>query len=218
MSFLKSFLNIISPQECIVCGDLLYSNEKYICTNCLEDLPLTYYWTWEENPAEKKLWGRTYFERVIPLFFFEKENNYKKIPYSLKYKNDIKVGIYFGQILGQHILSAKYGDKKLGDEIDLIVPIPLHKKKQKKRGYNQSEMIAKGINSILNKRICPKLIERKKNTETQTGIDMEHKWDNVKDAFEVNKKEMMKIERKYNKPIHILLVDDVLTTGATSVA
>lgn len=213
--YLLAFIDLLFERKCLVCGKTLTIYERHLCCDCLEDIPLTYFWTWKDNPAEKKLWGRSYIERIISLFLFSHENNYPNIIYSLKYKGNRKIGRHFGAILGSYIADQM-------QDIDYIVPVPLHWKKHRKRGYNQSYEIAKGINSVLKKEIATDIIRRRRNTTTQTKMSKDQKWDNLAGAFELKNSKRTKSLKSTlsieNSHIHILLVDDVLTTGATIIA
>lgn len=207
MRWIEGLLDLLYPRECCVCGKILEIGEKFLCNGCHDDIPFTYYWSWMENPAEKKLWGRVYLERVIPLFFYSRESKYINLVHRIKYRGDIPLAHHLGKMLGEKILVA-------GIDVDVIVPVPLHWRKRWKRGYNQSEEIAKGVAEVLfgkkigRKRVVTNLICRKKYTPTQTKVGMDRKWENVKDAFAIKNG----IPDKYQ---HILLIDDVLTSGAT---
>ncbi len=194
-------INLILPRKCIVCSTLLSDKEKYICDECLVELPLTYFWDWRNNPAEVKLWGRTYIEKVYSLFFYSHENNYHNILFKIKYHHKKKLGIYIGELLGEKI-------KDKTTDIDFIVPVPIHKRKKRKRGYNQSEIIARGVSNIIHKPVKTTILHKVKYTKSQTKVSMEGKWQNVSNTFSVNNKNI-------SPGHHILLVDDVLTSGAT---
>lgn len=208
MKLLKLLFDYLLPKRCVVCNTELLYHEKHFCLECFADLPLTYFWIVKDNPAEVGFWGRCYLENVYSLYYYT--NNYRKPIHQLKYNNNISIGLYLGELLGKKIPPTQI--------INYIVPVPLHWRKQLKRGYNQSNIISKGILKGLkssplhsNTIIIPNLLKRKQFTNTQTQKDRFHRWENVMNAFELNKK--CKIKPKEND--HILLVDDVLTTGAT---
>lgn len=209
--------NLFLPRSCAVCGRELLIHEQYFCLECYAGLPLTYFWNVKENPAEVVFWGRTQVERVYSLYFYV--NDYRKPVHSLKYKANIGIGIYLGQMLGKKIAANS-------TPIHFIVPVPLHFRKKWKRGYNQSEIIAGGIlkeiaanDSIV--QMIPNLLKRSHFTRTQTQKDRVHRWHNVAGAFEINPRGLQKIQggklqtEQNNYIPHILLIDDVLTTGAT---
>lgn len=205
-SFQIFILDILYPRHCIVCKHELKTKEYDICTKCNNDFPYTYYWSWRENPAEKILWGRCHFEFVCPLFFYRKESEYKELIHRIKYSNDTDLAYKLGALLGNKLMETK-----LLDNIDYIVPVPLHKKKKRKRGYNQSEIIARGISSITKIKVDTTVLKREHFTKTQTKIDVGNKWENVEGAFSIT-------DYLLYRDRHILLIDDVLTTGATSEA
>ena len=200
---LKAFRDVLFPRECVVCKKALLVDEKHLCLECLSDIPFTFFWQCSNSAYEKVFWGRVDIKKVMPLFFFREESNYKNILHEIKYRENRKLGYLFGQILGEKIL-------KLEDwsDIDLIIPTPLHWKKRWIRGYNQSYIIAKGVASVLKRPIANRLIIRKEFTSTQTKKSRVDRWNNVANAFHLRSR--AKIEHK-----HILLIDDVLTTGAT---
>lgn len=180
---------------------------EYMCGDCLEDTPLTYYWDWEGNPAEKILWVRTHLNRVIPLFFYTRESRYITLIHKIKYRGNTRLGVFMGKMLGGYV-------KKVLPDVDIIVPIPLHPRKKWKRGYNQAEQIAIGVASALfgensRTKICTKSLYRKTYTATQTKQSVSDKWKNVEGVFGIKNPHLL--EGK-----HILLIDDVLTSGATA--
>jgi len=147
--------------------------------------------------------GRVSVENVGAFLFYKKGNHTQKILHNLKYYGLKEIGVFLGNIYGKQLAQhPKWQD------IDIIIPIPLHKKKEKKRGYNQSEWIAKGLSAGMQVPYNTRLLIRSEFTETQTKKSRFHRWENVKDVFHIT--DMKALENK-----HILLCDDVLTTGAT---
>lgn len=222
----RSVIYIYSQRRCVICGKELLQFEKQLCLNCLADMPVTYYWTMRDNPANMLFWGRAEIERSFPLFFFRDE--YKKCVYDIKYKGDTKTGTYLGRVLGKRIIEGCRITGYTGNGnltiFDAIVPVPLHWKKKLKRGFNQSEIIAIGISKSLKIKVLHSLLKRRNFTRTQTQKDKMARWRNVENAFEVTEAKgfikgmgRRKIERicKSGRPVEIVLVDDVLTTGAT---
>ena len=183
---------------------------EYLCGDCLEDMPLTYYWDWPENPAEKKLWVRTYLNRVIPLFFYTRESHYITLVHKIKYRGNIGLGLYMGRLLGEKI-------KRSLPDIDNIVPVPLHPLRKWRRGYNQAEIIARGVAEVLfgkdnvKRHLRTDILKRVRYTRTQTRRKMDDKWSNVANAFRLHATEDLSGK-------HILIIDDVLTTGSTAEA
>lgn len=211
MKWWRLLFDLLFPKECAVCGRVLNYHEQHFCLECFADMPLTYFWSVKENPAERVFWGRTRVERVYSLFYYT--NNWRTPVHLLKYKGNILVGKYLGKMLGEKIAHSTGFDIP----IDYIVPVPLHWRKKMKRGYNQSEIIAKGIvvglaaSGAKVPEVLPNLLKRASFTSTQTAKDRLERWHNVSSAFHFNPK-----CRTLPTPgSHILLVDDVLTTGAT---
>lgn len=210
MKWIECLADLIFPRKCEICGRLLTGDERYICDDCLEDMPLTYYWDWPENPAEKKLWVRTYFNRVIPLFFYTRESRYITLIHKIKYQGKIGLGLYMGRLLGEKI-------KRSLPDIDYIVPVPLHPLRKWRRGYNQAEAIARGVAEAMfgpsdaSDRVLTDVLKRVRYTRTQTRRKMDDKWSNVANAFRTH-------NTKDLSGKHILIIDDVLTTGSTAEA
>ncbi len=200
MLALEALVDFLLPRGCEVCGKELYVFEKHICTECLANMPLTYFWITKNNMAEEVFWGRIKIERVYSLFFYI--NNYKYLLYKIKYRGNTNLGKWLGAELAKKIRTQW---KEIN--IDLVVPVPLHPIRKLRRGYNQAEIIAQGIANELNIKVSNKLIRRKHYTRTQTKKDKIDRWQSVANAFESKKSKV--------KPHHILLVDDVFTTGAT---
>ncbi len=207
-NLLFPLLEIIYPISCSVCGGWIDSDQRHICKECLNDIPLTYFWSWRDNPAEKKLWGRMYLQSVCSLYIYNRDNNYVNMIHRIKYDGDIALGYYLGSMLGKYM---KEGGNGVYNEIDYLVPVPLHPIKKWKRGFNQSEIIAKGISDAMGgAALCTDVLKRGRYTSTQTKRGTESKWKNVENAFKIVKKNSYKLKGK-----HIIIVDDVLTSGAT---
>ena len=203
---LKEFAELLFPRKCCVCGEILEMDEQHICQTCLSDIPYTYFWNWRENPAEKILWGRTYFQNVVSLFYYSRDNDYSRLVRKVKYENGIPLGHYLGRKLGEF-------SKELFRDVDLIVPVPVHPLRCFTRGYNQAKVISQGISSGLGGvPLECSLLKRKRYSSSQTKISMDAKWENVKGSFALSSPKAA--ERVKGK--HILLVDDVLTSGATA--
>lgn len=206
--WLKCLADLIFPRKCEICGRLLTGDERYICEDCMEDMPLTYYWDWPENPAEKKLWVRTHLHRVIPLFFYTRESRYITLIHKIKYQGKAHLGHYMGFMLGEKLRGVL-------SDVDYVVPIPLHPIRRWRRGYNQAEIIAGGVTEALFGKEKAKLhlrcdiLKRGRYTRTQTKRKMDDKWSNVANAFRPH-------NTKDLSGKHILIIDDVLTTGSTA--
>lgn len=203
MNLFKHFINLLFPRTCAACGNLLLENETTVCTTCRFLLPKTGYENNPNNPLAQKFFGQMPFNAVSAEFFFSKNGKVQHLIHGLKYNHCRENGIFLGQEIGKSLLnSPNYSG------IDYLLPIPLHPKKEKIRGYNQSHVIAQGISEIMTVPIAENCLVRSIFTDTQTKKSREERWDNVKDVFEI--KNPSQIAGK-----HVLLIDDVLTTGAT---
>jgi ComF family protein len=200
------FLNLLFPSTCVSCGEALDKNEECLCLKCLYLLPKTFLHLKKDNEIEKRFWGKVQIERATAFFYFQKGSPFQKLLHQLKYKGDKQIGEILGKQLGIDLLSSPDFCT-----VDIIVPVPLHPKKLRKRGYNQSECIAKGIAEKINKPMDTENLFRAIENPTQTTKSVYERWENVNGIFEIKDKTIFK-----NK--HILLVDDVLTTGSTIVA
>ncbi len=202
-SFIDDFLSLLFPRSCEICGNSLYKNEEIICTYCLGRLPYTHWHKDESNPLHAVFWGKVSIQGVTAMFYFHHGNRVQTLLHKFKYKNVREIGIYLGKRYGTQLKNASPFD-----DVDMIIPVPLHPKKQQKRGYNQSEMFALGLAQTMNIPIDSKSLYRKTASETQTRKTKIERWENVKDIFGlVNSEEL--------SGKHILLVDDVITTGST---
>lgn len=201
--YLKSFSHLFYPELCISCQMNDREIEDAFCFECYSELPFTNQANIPENEFMEHFKGKIKIEHGSALFYFIKKGSIQDIIFQFKYLNKIKYGIILGKIFGKVIQQSKYYNS-----IDAIVPIPLHAKKQKLRGFNQSEILARGISKQLFIPIIKNNIIRKKNTSTQTKMNREDRLNNLKNAFYM--KDPMIFQGK-----HILLLDDVLTTGST---
>jgi len=199
----SSLLNFFYPRTCLACGNLLLQQEYLLCLHCLYNLPETKYHEFEPSPISQLFWGRVPVDHVGSFLFYKKGDRVQKILHHLKYYGVKEVGSFLGNIYGTQLIQQEKWKK-----IDLIIPIPLHKKKERKRGYNQSEWIAKGLSTGMQIPYCTNLLLRSEFTETQTKKSRFHRWQNVKDVFHLTDTNAL-IHK------HVLLCDDVLTTGAT---
>ena len=203
MKLLKSLVNLLFPRVCAACGNILLEGEDSVCTTCRFLLPKTGYENNPDNPLAQMFYGQMPFNAVMAEFFFSKTGKVQHLIHGLKYHHCRENGIFLGQEIGKSLLKAPDYQG-----IDFIIPIPLHPKKEKLRGYNQSLVIAEGIHEIMNVPIAEKSLVRSVFTNTQTKKSREERYQNVKDIFELKKPEQLQGK-------HVLLVDDVLTTGAT---
>ena len=174
-----------------------------LCTQCIQDLPFTDFFSIDENPVEKIFWGRVQVQYAGALLFFTKDSLVQILMAQLKYHHNKKVGILFGHLMGQAIAAAEKFE-----QIDLLIPIPILPSKINSRGYNQSQVIAIGMQQVWNRPIMQDVLIKKNWSNSQTKKDRKARLQQVPDLFILNHPN--RIEGK-----NILLVDDVLTTGAT---
>ena len=206
MKLLNHIINLFYPRVCAACGNLLMSKEETVCLTCRYLLPKTLYEKNADNPLAQMFYGQIYFHAVTAEFFFSKTGKVQHLLHQLKYEGNKDAGFFLGQQLGESIKQSE-----LFCGIDYLVPIPLHPKKEHIRGYNQSHVIAQGVEDVTGIPIINDCLYRKVFTSTQTKKSREERWDNVKDIFD-----MKDYERLQGR--HVLVIDDVLTTGATLMA
>ncbi len=178
-------------------------NERVLCLNCLADMPFTSYHLARENDLEKELWGRCYAERMAAMCFYRHGNKVQTLMHRLKYYSIKDIGLYLGEMYGNILRGSDF----LND-IDFIVPVPLHPSKERKRGFNQSAVIADGIASACGLELNVTAFKRIERSSTQTRKSRAERWENVEGIFGVQDPEALSGK-------HILLVDDVITTGST---
>jgi len=197
------FINLMFPDLCVVCGVNLQKNEHQLCLTCLHDIPRTNYHLIVDNPIERKFWGKVPIHRATSYFFFQKGSSFQKLLHILKYQGNKEIGELLGKYAAMDLL-----DSPDFASVDLIIPVPLHPQKYRLRGYNQSEWIGKGISDILNKPVNTTSLQRIRENTTQTQKSVYERYENTEGIFQLcNKTEL---EGK-----HVLLIDDVLTTGST---
>ena len=206
-TWFHSFWSLLFPRCCVVCGSPLSRGEECLCTCCNINLPRTGFHLRKDNPVECLFWGRIPgLKRASSFLFYRKGSDFRRILHMLKYGGYKELG----EVMGRY-MSAELSSGEFFDGVDMIIPVPLHRKKQKLRGYNQSEWIARGIASVTGIPLCAECMIREKHTETQTRKSTFERWENVEGIFRLC--DTVHFEGK-----HVLLVDDVLTTGATTVA
>ena len=199
----SDFLNLIYPKTCAACGYSLKKQEEIICLKCQYNLPKTNHHEEEENPIAKKFWGRVPLENAASFYYFGKKGRVQQLIHHLKYGGWPEVGLKIGQMYGVDL--SKH---ERFQDIKLVLPIPLHPQKKAKRGYNQRDFFAEGLAKSMKIEWSADAVIRKVFTESQTKKDRFERWENVESIFGVAKPELLE-----NK--HILLVDDVITTGST---
>lgn len=202
-SWLKSLQHLLLPHQCMGCGnDQLQENEP-LCHTCFLDLPRTYFEGIPENPVEKTFHGRLELKAATSLFYFTKDQLLQEILHQFKYKGQKNIGIYLGGLMGDVLKQ-----ESRFQNIDCIIPMPMVRKKEKKRGYNQADLIAEGIAIHMQLPVLQNMVLRTSGVKSQTGLNRMMRWENVKDRYVLKQADALK-----NR--HVLLVDDVVTTGAS---
>lgn len=205
-AIIHDFLSLFYPRTCQACENSLYKGEEILCTHCRYHLPKTGFHIQEDNPVIRHFWGKVNLNAAASYYYFNKGQKVQKLIHRLKYKGQKEIGLKVGELYGGELLKSP-----LFSNVDLIVPVPLHKSRLRTRGYNQSDFFAKGLSAAMNIPVETKLVKRNKKTETQTRKNRFSRWQNVSEVFSTDKKQ--NIEGK-----HLLLVDDVITTGSTLAA
>lgn len=189
---------------CVSCGRRLAATERHLCCECLRGLPRTNYHLKTPNPLEQIFWGLIPVEKATGFFFYSGVNT-RGIIHKLKYYHNPRVGEYLARVMVDEIRGSGFFDG-----VDVIVPVPLALRRFLHRGYNQCEWVARGIGAELGLPVETNVVKRVRNNPTQTRVDVTDRWGNVEGVFKLN--EGWRVTGK-----HVLLVDDVITTGATTV-
>lgn len=203
LHYLEELLFMVFPEVCNACGQPLHKHEKLICNYCKVKLPYTNFHTYTDNPIEKIFWGRVPIEKAGAYLYFQKGNRVQHLMHRFKYKGKKEIGELIGSLYGTELLQSNYFT-----DAEVIIPVPLHPAKLKKRGFNQSEYFAKGLSHALNIPCDSEILIRATASSTQTKKNRFERWQNVESIFKIQ--DYQKLSNK-----HIILVDDVITTGAT---
>jgi len=199
---IDGFTGLFWPDVCACCSTGLMRGEMYVCSHCLYELPATNFHKDNDNPVAQAFWGRAMVEHATAGYFFKKGNRIQKLVHQVKYKGQKEMGTMLGREMGKSLQGSCF------NEVDIVVPVPLHAQKFRKRGYNQSEWIACGIAEVLDKPLDIKALVRQVFTDTQTRKKRFDRWENVNSGFRL-------IHPDAFAGRHILLIDDVITTGST---
>ena len=202
-NILSSAVHLFYPHICTGCGSDILEENNLLCLRCIHDLPHTNFASLVNNPVEKHFWGRLPLTAAHSEFYFSKEFLIQHLIHQLKYKGDTEIGFYLGEVMGRTMMNSSRFNS-----IDALIPLPLYADKEHKRGYNQAAVICNGISSVMNIPVLNGCVIRQHATETQTRKHRTERWENVKGSFKVVKENVLT-----NK--HVLLVDDVIITGAT---
>lgn len=209
----RSVMDLFAPRDCVVCGAALSMREKHICVGCLADLPRTHFSSLRCNQLADRFnaliqrdidanGGVEDYAFAASLFFYRSQTGYRKITQRLKYHADFSAGKYFSAVLGKELSASP-----LFKDVDVVIPVPLHWYRKWSRGFNQAEVIAAELAKVLNAPLRCDVLRRPRHTRTQTKLSKESKMRNVAGAFAAR--------GRPGSFSHILLVDDVFTTGAT---
>lgn len=199
-------MDLISPRLCVVCGNRLAVTEETLCSKCYLHLPRTDFANdLYENVMAKLFWGQIKLEKATALFYYEPHAETAQILYELKYKNHPEIGVVMGRMMAKELMKSG-----LFEDIDALVPVPLAKKRERERGYNQSLELAKGVSEVTGLPIANLVIRRTKFVGSQTKRGRWERNENVEHVFEL-------VDDNISDQ-HLLLIDDVVTTGATVIA
>lgn len=202
--YLGALMTIAYPQVCLCCRKDLEPNREYICAWCTISLPRTDYWKTHENPLLKQLWGRLTLEQAVAFLYYEQNQNVKYLVREVKYHGNRELGVHLGKLFAKKLTE----DGSVFQLPDVIVPMPLHPKRLKQRGFNQTELLAMGMSEVWGIPFTVKAAERVLYNVSQTRKGRFGRWENVSEIFAL--KSAKEIEGK-----HVLLLDDVVTTGST---
>ncbi len=206
MSLFRDFIELFFPRNCCICGKPLVGDEKEICLDCLFNLPEALGAKGDDNLVARRLRGRVPLEAAYALLLFKRKNSTQTLLHQIKYKGNEQLANIMGHQMGRDL-----AQNPAFNDIDIIIPVPLHPRKIRIRGYNQSLLLCKGIVDEFSRPISDNNLIRIQFTETQTQKNREERIDNMKGVFALRNPDALKGK-------HILLVDDVITTGATTEA
>lgn len=201
--FIHAFAGFLFPRYCVVCGCRLVMGEEYLCSGCLLEMPTVRYKSYVDNSMAQKFWGLVPIEKATSVFYYKHGSPYTRLLFEMKYHDNISICRALGRFM-----AAKLGPKGFFEGVDMIVPVPLAVERHKQRGYNQSEELARGIASVTGLSVETEGVRRAVSNPSQTVMRPEERMDNVRDIFEVTDVASL-------SGCHVLLVDDVMTTGAT---
>ncbi len=203
LSIFSDTVHLFYPQICTGCGSDLLSDNQLLCLLCINQLPHTNFAQHANNPLEKIFWGRIPLVAAHSEFYFAKETLIQELIHQLKYKGNQDIGYFLGQLMGNSLLNSNRFKN-----LDYLIPLPLFPEKERKRGFNQATIICNGISVQMNIPVMKDNVIRRRFTETQTKKHRTERWENVADSFQVKDHTLLSDK-------NILLVDDVVTTGAT---
>lgn len=203
-SFWTNLLDVIAPRQCAICGERLSPTESVLCACCHLHLPLTHFEKQaEDNPMARLFWGHFPVERAAALFYYAPQSNVSQLIFDIKYHDHPEIGEQMGVITAR-----QFARHHFFDDIDAIIPVPLTRRRQWKRGYNQSMEIARGVQEVTGLPIIAKALKRLHFSSSQTKKNLWERQENVSSMFHLNAPSLIADK-------HLLLIDDIVTTGAT---
>lgn len=202
-SYLSDFVSLIYPQLCLACGDNLIHQEKTLCTSCLYSLPYADFYKYPDNKIARQFWGRVTVKHALAIWLFNKGGHLQHLIHQLKYNRKKEAGYLLGELAGKRLTQTSWFSQP-----DAIIPVPVHPAKKAIRGYNQSEILSKGIGGIINVPVLTDVLLRPGKAKSQTTQTRYERYINMRNQFMVKNEELIAGK-------HVLLVDDIITTGAT---
>ena len=199
----ESLLQLVFPQVCSGCGSDLVNDDNKLCLSCHETLPGTSFHLHSNNPVEKLFWGRLPVTAATAQYYFSKGSLVQHLMHRFKYKGDRDLGLFLGKLMGHQLKATNRFNN-----VDILVPLPLFSEKEKRRGYNQATLLCEGISKIWSKPVVKTAVIRTSYTESQTKKNRIERWQNMEGRF-------LLVDQKAINGKHVLLIDDVVTTGAT---
>ena len=196
-------MHLFFPHNCLGCGSDILSETNLLCLRCISNLPHTGYELHENNPIENIFRGRVILKAATSQFYFSKGHLVQQLIHQLKYKGNKNAGEWMGAVMGRSLLQSNRFSN-----MDYLIPLPLYANKEFKRGFNQAEIICNGMSTVMQVPVLTKNVIRQRHTETQTKKHRTERWENVEGSFAINNPTQLQGK-------NILLVDDVITTGAT---
>lgn len=201
--YVSDFISLFYPRICFACENPLLRHEEYICAECLFGLPETNFHLMQDNPVINQFYGKINFTSAASLYYFSKGGKVQHLVHTFKYMGYKNIGLFIGKMYGEKLIRSS-----MFENIKDIIPIPLHPSKLRQRGYNQAEYFARGLAQSMNATVHTDVLIRTYASETQTHKTRFSRWENVKEIFALKNEDHLTGK-------HILLVDDVITTGST---
>ena len=199
----ESLLHLAYPHVCEGCGTDNLQGDHLLCLHCLSSLPSTNFSQYADNLVEKMFWGRMLVHSATALYYFTKESMMQHLVHQFKYNGNKEMSRYLGELMGWALIESKRFTS-----VDALIPLPLHKSKERLRGYNQSTLLCEGIAKVMGKPVLTDVVVRTEETESQTKKNRIERWENMKGKFRLE-------DGSAIEGLHVLLIDDVITTGAT---